>query len=251
MFANICSTDPLAVNVASFSLDFLDLYSAISLALDSVSTTWAKSPAFGVPDKPKTSTGVEGPASWILFPLSSNKALTLPDSLPTTIMSPTLSVPDFTNIVITEPLPFSTFDSITTPLALIVASLFNSINSACNSRASIKLSRPDLVLAETSIHWISPPISSGINSCWSNSVLTFWGLASGLSHLFTATIIGHDAALACLIASTVCGLIPSSAATTKITISVTLAPLALISVNASCPGVSIKEIFEFDLLVIW
>ena len=76
-------------------------------------------------------------------------------------------------------------------------------------------------------------------------------MASGLSHLFTATIIGHDAALACLIASTVCGLIPSSAATTKITISVTLAPLALISVNASCPGVSIKEIFEFDLLVIW
>ena len=87
-------------------------------------------------------------------------------------------------------------------------------------------------------------------SCCSNSVLTFWGLASGLSHLLTATIIGHDAALACFIASTVCGLIPSSAATTKITISVTLAPLALISVKASCPGVSIKYIFELDFVVI-
>ena len=44
---------------------------------------------------------------------------------------------------------------------------------------------------------------------------------------------------------------PSSAATTKITMSVTLAPLALISVKASCPGVSIKDIFELDFVVIW
>ncbi len=51
--------------------------------------------------------------------------------------------------------------------------------------------------------------------------------------LLTATIIGTSAAFAWLIASIVCGIIPSSAATTKMAISVAFAPLALISVNAS------------------
>ena len=41
---------------------------------------------------------------------------------------------------------------------------------------------------------------------------------------------------------------PSSAATTKITISVTFAPRALIEVNASCPGVSKKVIFPTAVL---
>ena len=36
-------------------------------------------------------------------------------------MSPTFKVPDLTSKVITEPLPLSTFDSTTTPLAFIVA----------------------------------------------------------------------------------------------------------------------------------
>ena len=56
---------------------------------------------------------------------SFNKALTLPDSVPTTIISPTFNVPDFTNKVITEPFPLSTLDSTTTPLALMFGSLFN------------------------------------------------------------------------------------------------------------------------------
>jgi hypothetical protein len=42
--------------------------------------------------------------------------------------------------------------------------------------------------------------------------------------------------------SFVCGITPSSAATTSTTISVTEAPLALIPVNAACPGVSRKVI---------
>ena len=69
------------------------------------------------------------------------------------------------------------------------------------------------------------------------------GLASGLSILLIATIIGTFAALAWLIASIVCGMTPSSAATTRITISVTLAPRARIAVNAAWPGVSMKVIF--------
>ena len=54
--------------------------------------------------------------------------------------------------------------------------------------------------------------------------------------------MGTLAALECLIASTVCGLIPSSAPMTKTTMSVTFDPLALISVKAAWPGVSIKVI---------
>ena len=96
--------------------------------------------------------GVDGPADWTLLPKSFNKALTLPDSLPTTKISPTFKVPALTSIVITDPLPLSTFDSITTPFALIVGSLFNSINSDCNSKASIRLSSPSLFFAETFIH---------------------------------------------------------------------------------------------------
>ncbi len=69
------------------------------------------------------------------------------------------------------------------------------------------------------------------------------GLASGLSILLIATIIGTLAALAWLIASIVCGITPSSAATTRMTMSVTLAPRARIAVNAAWPGVSMKVIF--------
>ncbi|MNH40168.1 hypothetical protein D3C79_1014470 [compost metagenome] len=56
--------------------------------------------------------------------------------------------------------------------------------------------------------------------------------------MLIATIIGVPAARAWSIASAVCGITPSSAATTNTTISVALAPRARIEVNAACPGVS-------------
>jgi hypothetical protein len=71
----------------------------------------------------------------------------------------------------------------------------------------------------------------------------------GLSILLIATIIGTPAALVWLIASIVCGIRPSSAATTSTTMSVTLAPRARISVNASWPGVSRKVIFDLSFSV--
>ena len=64
----------------------------------------------------------------------------------------------------------------------------------------------------------------------------------GLSILFIATIICTSAALAWFIASMVCGIIPSSAATTSTAISVAIAPRLRIEVNAACPGVSRKVI---------
>jgi hypothetical protein len=67
-------------------------------------------------------------------------------------------------------------------------------------------------------------------------------LASGLSILFIATTIGTPAALAWAMASLVCGITPSSAATTRMTMSVALAPRARIAVKASWPGVSRKVI---------
>ena len=63
-----------------------------------------------------------------------------------------------------------------------------------------------------------------------------------MSTLLTATMIGTPAAFAWLSASTVCGITPSSAATTSTTMSVTSAPRARIAVNASWPGVSMNVI---------
>ena len=67
-------------------------------------------------------------------------------------------------------------------------------------------------------------------------------LTPGRSILLSATTIGTPAARAWLMASSVCGMTPSSAATTSTAMSVTLAPRARISVKASWPGVSTKEI---------
>ena len=87
---------------------------------------------------------------------------------------------------------------------------------------------------------VSPPYSSATSpysvSCWR----TLAGLASSLSTLLTATTIGTLAAWAWLSASMVCGITPSSAATTSTAMSVTWAPRARMAVNASWPGVSMK-----------
>src|SRR5207247_1410457 len=60
--------------------------------------------------------------------------------------------------------------------------------------------------------------------------------------LLIATTSDTPAALACWIASSVCGMTPSSAATTMTAMSVTCAPPARVLVNASGPGVSGKAI---------
>ncbi len=85
-----------------------------------------------------------------------------------------------------------------------------------------------------------PPHSSGIRPRSDSSRFTRSAFASGLSILLMATMIGTPAAFAWSMASRVCGMTPSSAATTRMTMSVTLAPRARIRVNASWPGVSRK-----------
>ena len=107
------------------------------------------------------------------------------------------------------------------------------------------------MVAETSIDWTSPPSASTWISSRSSSFCTRLASAPGLSILLMATMIGTPAALAWAIASLVCGMTPSSPATTSTTMSVTLAPRARMAVNASWPGVSRKVIFCLDGRVTW
>ena len=79
---------------------------------------------------------------------------------------------------------------------------------------------------------------------------TFWGLAPGLSILLMATTMGISAALAWLMASMVWGMIPSSAATTRMATSVTMAPRARMLVKASWPGVS-RKVMVLPLISTW
>jgi len=209
---------------------------------DSVDTN--TSPALGTLFRPRISTGVEGPASFTLLPLSSIIARTLPEQLPAAMGWPTFRVPFCTSTVATAPRPLSSCASITRPLAKRFGFAFNSITSAVSRIISSKLSIPSWVWAETGTKMVEPPQSSGISSYSESSCFTRSILALGLSILLMATIISTPAALAWLMASTVWGITPSSAATTKMAISVELAPRIRMAVNASWPGVSKKVIFS-------
>ena len=191
------------------------------------------SPASGTSESPVISTGTEGPAELMRLPLSSVIALTRPTAVPAITVSPFFRVPFWTSIVATAPLPLSSFASITTPFAGFEGLALSSMTSAVNVIISSSLSMPSPRTAETGTHMVSPPHSSGRRSYFVSSCLTLSGSAPGLSILFIATIIDTPAALAWLIASIVCGMIPSSAATTRTAISVMFAPLARIAVKAS------------------
>ena len=101
---------------------------------------------------------------------------------------------------------------------------------------------PKFWRAEISTMMVSPPQASGTRPCSDSCCMTRLGSALSRSILLMATMIGTSAALAWLRASTVCGITPSSAATTRMTMSVTSAPRARMAVNASWPGVSMKVI---------
>ena len=169
-------------------------------------------------------------------------ARTRPKWAPATSASPTCSVPRWTSSVTTGPRPGSSRDSITTPEASADGFARSSSSSATTWIVSSSSSSPSWVFAETSTNSTSPPHSAGCSPRWVISVRTRSGLAPSLSILLTATMIGTSAARAWSIASSVCGLAPSSAATTITAMSVTRAPRARIAVKASWPGVSRKVI---------
>ena len=181
---------------------------------------------------------MEGPAVCTGRPASSSIARTRPNTDPVSTTSPRFSVPDCTSNVATGPRPLSRRASITTPRASASTGALSSSTSACSSTCSSRSSIPCPVLAETATNGDSPPYSSGITPWLTSSCLTLSGVASGLSILFSATTMGTFAAFAWLMASMVCGITPSSAATTRMTMSVAFAPRARMAVNASWPGVS-------------
>ena len=88
----------------------------------------------------------------------------------------------------------------------------------------------------------APPQTSGTSPCSATPATVLCVSAFGRSILLTATTMGTSAALAWLMASTVWGITPSSAATTRTTMSVALAPRARIAVNASWP----RSVYERD-----
>ena len=106
------------------------------------------------------------------------------------------------------------------------------------SRAARRCRCPAAPRSRTSI--VSPPQASGTSPCSESCCMTRSGSAFSRSILLIATTIGTSAALAWSMASTVWGMTPSSAATTRTTMSVASAPRARMAVNASWPGVSMK-----------
>ena len=227
------------------SFDSCILASHKDFASFSFFKTIKSSPALAAPLIPKISTGVAGSALSIFFPWSLMIALTFPHFNPLTKKSPFLRVPAVIITFAIGPLPTSILDSKTIPFASVSKSVFKSKSSAWRTTLSTNLSKFCLVLVDISTIRVSPDRSSAISSYSNNWFFIFCGSASGKSHLFIATTIGTFAAFACLIDSIVCGFTPSSAATTKITKSVSFDPLALISVKAAWPGVSMKVIL-FD-----
>ncbi len=121
----------------------------------------------------------------------------------------------------------------TVPVAGCCGLALSSRISAWSATISSRCSTPTPVFALTSQKIVSPPHSSGWRPSSTSSRLTRSGSAPGLSILLIATMIGTFALRAWATASLVWGITPSSAATTRMTTSVTDAPRARICVNAS------------------
>ena len=149
-------------------------------------------------------------------------ARTRPNASPTTMESPGRSVPRCTNTVATGPRPRSRFASIATPCASCTGLARRSRPASAVSKIeSINSVMFRFDFADTSTKIVSPPYSSGTRPYSVNWPRTLVGSDPSLSILLTATTIGTPAAWAWLRASIVCGLTPSSAATTKTAMSVT------------------------------
>ncbi len=158
-------------------------------------------------------------------------------------MPPFLRVPFRTSKVEVMPRLGSRWASITTPSADLTGSALRSSSSATKSIISRSESILVPVLALISTDGVLPPYDSTSIFSSASCCFTRSKFISGLSTLFMATISWRLFSCAMEMASLVWGFTPSSAATTKIAISATLAPRERILEKASCPGVSIKVIF--------
>ena len=153
---------------------------------------------------------------------------------------PTRMVPLSTMAVAELPVPGSTRASMMEARQLALGLAWSSSTSDWRTRRPRRSSMPAPVRAETSTHSTSPPKSVGTSPSSIRPLLVLTGSAAGRSHLLMATMMVLPAALEWAIASRVWGMMPSLAATTRTTMSVTSAPRARISVKMAWPGVSRK-----------
>lgn len=202
-------------------------------ALRSFSITMSSSPAFGIPEKPITFAGVEGPASFMFAPVSLTSPFTLPEKSPQMNAWPIFSVPIFTMTVAVGPRPCSTCASMTDARAGTFEFALSSRTSASSKIISSRCSMPWFFTAETGHTIVSPPQSSGWSPFSWSCPFTRSMFAPGRSIFVMATMIFTFAARAWLSASSVCGMMPSLASTTSTTMSVTVAPRERMAVNAA------------------
>ena len=150
-------------------------------------------------DRPRTCTGVDGPASLTCLPWSSMSARTRPQAAPATSGSPTLSVPCCTRIVATGPRPMSRLDSSTTPRARPSGLARRSSSSATHEERSRAGRRcRGSAGRRPRPRSVSPPQDSGTSPCSESCCMTRLGSAFSRSILLMATTIGTSAALAWL-----------------------------------------------------
>ena len=251
MLAKSCSTD--TSRGASTAPDFFRRWPSSSARFSASRadfTAWKIAPLSGVPDQPMTRAGVPGGASLTGLPWSLKSARTLAHWAPHTRASPTRRVPRCTMTVASGPRPTSTWDSTIVPLASALGLALSSRTSVWSKITSRSSLTPVPLTAETGTVIVSPPQSSG--AIWRCCIwpLTMSRLAPLTSILFTATSRVTLALRMCWRASSVCGMKPSSAATTRTAMSVTKAPRARILLKAAWPGVSRKVIFR-PLNSIW
>ena len=116
-------------------------------------------------------------------------------------VSPTCSVPFCTSTVATGPRPLSSLASSTAPWPGAFGLALSSPMSATSRIISSSSSRFWRFLADTGTVTVVPPHCSGIRPRSASSFITRSGLASGLSILLIATMIGTPAARAWSIAS--------------------------------------------------
>ena len=106
------------------------------------------------------------------------------------------------------------------------------------------------VLADTGTNWVRrrPTLPAPL-PVLDQTLFDVVGVGFGLVHLVHGDDQRHASRnAACSTASTVCGMTPSSAATTSTTMSVSLAPRARMAVNAAWPGVSRKLMTPFGVV---
>jgi hypothetical protein len=181
-----------------------------------------------------------GLASCTFSPRSLSMARTRPKASPATIESPTRRVPRWTRTVATGPRPLSSRASIATPWRgdAVLEQLERGVRRQ-QDRVEELLHAGAGLRGDVDEHRRAA-VLLGHQAVLGELAADLGRVGPSLSTLLTATTIGTSAACAWLSASIVCGLTPSSAATTSTAMSVTLAPRARMAVNASWPGVSMK-----------